>query len=93
LDKKYDELRASAAGAAQPNLNVGKIKETMIPLPPLAEQRRIVTIVDQLMALCDELSAKLNQAQGAGEIMMEAIVKQLLVLTSTAPASKTACQA
>ena len=51
--KIYEEIRSIAEGGAQPNLNVGKIKETLIPLPPLAEQHRIVAKVDQLMALCD----------------------------------------
>ena len=53
--KIYDEIRLLAEGAAQPNLNVGKIKETLVPLPPLSEQHRIVAKIDQLMARCDEL--------------------------------------
>lgn len=77
LKKKYEELREMAAGGAQPNLNVGKIKETLIPLPPLAEQRRIVAKVDQLMALCDELEAKLRQAQAHSAKLMTATVQHL----------------
>ena len=61
--KIYDEIRALAEGAAQPNLNVGKIKETLIPLPPLAEQRRIVAKVDQLMELCDRLDEQIEAAK------------------------------
>ena len=38
----YERLRSKAAGSNQPNLNLGKIKETMIPLPPVKEQERIV---------------------------------------------------
>lgn len=55
--KNYEKLRALAAGGAQPNLNVGKIKTTLVPLPPLAEQKRIVKKVDELMGLCDRLSS------------------------------------
>ena len=57
FEKQYEELRSLAAGGAQPNLNVRKIKETLVPLPPLAEQKRIVAKVDELMALCDTLEA------------------------------------
>ncbi|MFG0723992.1 restriction endonuclease subunit S [Pseudomonas sp. GLN_6] len=74
--KSYDDLRMLAAGGAQPNLNLGKIKETVIPLPPLAEQHRIVAKVDQLMALCDQLKARLNQARQVHEQLACALVEQ-----------------
>ncbi len=79
FEKKYDELRALAAGGAQPNLNVRKIKETLIPLPPLEEQKRIVAKVDQLMALCDELEAKLIQSQTNSEKLIDVSVRQVLM--------------
>ncbi|BAZ00152.1 restriction modification system DNA specificity domain protein [Tolypothrix tenuis PCC 7101] len=78
FEKKYDELRELSAGGAQPNLNVGKIKETLIPLPPLAEQKRIVAKVDRLMSLCDTLEAKLKQGRDSSEKLMEVAAKQVL---------------
>ncbi len=48
-------FNAQGAGAAQPNISKEKIVNTLAPLPPLAEQRRIVAKIDQLMARCDEL--------------------------------------
>jgi type I restriction enzyme S subunit len=78
FEQKYDELRSLAAGGAQPNLNVGKIKETLIPLPPLAEQKCIVEKVEHLMGLCDELDAKLRKEREDSEKLMEAVVKGLL---------------
>lgn len=50
----YDALRQKASGTNQSNLNLQKIKETLIPLPPLAEQQRIVS---RLRELLDELPA------------------------------------
>jgi type I restriction enzyme S subunit len=76
--KAYAELRSHAAGGAQPNLNVGKISNTVLALPPLAEQHRIVAKVDQLMALCDSLKANLNQAQTTQLHLTDAIVEQAL---------------
>jgi type I restriction enzyme, S subunit len=78
LLKNYDEVRSLSAGGAQPNLNVQKIKEILVPLPPLAEQHRIVAKVDQLMALCDELEAKLKQAQAGSGKLAAAMVQSLL---------------
>jgi type I restriction enzyme S subunit len=74
--KSYDDIRLLAAGGAQPNLNVGKIKDTVIPLPPLAEQHRIVAKLDQLMALCDQLKTQLSQARQLNEQLASTLVEQ-----------------
>ncbi|QHF42399.1 hypothetical protein PspS35_00855 [Pseudomonas sp. S35] len=59
IQKSYEELRSLAEGGAQPNLNIGKLANTLIPIPPLAEQRRIVAKVDELMSMCECLKASL----------------------------------
>ncbi|MFB0690281.1 restriction endonuclease subunit S [Agrobacterium pusense] len=41
----------------QANVSGSALKNMLIPLPPLAEQHRIVAKVDELMALCDKLEA------------------------------------
>jgi len=53
-------------GTAQKGIYLGKLGEMLIALPPLAEQRRIVAKIDELMARCDELEklrGNLNQKQ------------------------------
>lgn len=63
--------KAQAASATnkttQPNVGLKSIQEFLVPLPPLAEQSRIVTRVEALMRLCDALEAKgqLEAAQHA----------------------------
>ena len=51
LIKRFDN------GTAQPNLGAGDLAKFVVPLPPLAEQSRIVTRVEELMRVCDALEA------------------------------------
>ena len=51
--KQFMEM---GAGGAQPNISKEKIVQTLFPLPPLAEQKRIVTKLDQLLSLCDSMA-------------------------------------
>ncbi len=58
-------------------VNQGHISECEIPLPPLAEQRRIVAKVDQLMALVDQLEAQLAASRATAANLLEALVAEL----------------
>lgn len=49
----------------QANFNGTKLKDVSVPTPDVEEQMRIVTRVDELMALCDHLEAKLRRADDA----------------------------
>lgn len=51
---------------------------TPLPLPPAEEQHRIVQKVDELMALCDQLKERLNQASETRCQLAEAVVKGAL---------------
>ena len=48
-------LNQYATATAQPGLAVSNIIEVLIPLPPLAEQRRIVAKIEELLPLCEKL--------------------------------------
>jgi len=78
FEKIYDEIRELAAGGAQPNLNLSKVKETLLPLPPLAEQHRIVAKVDELMALCDQLKARITEANKLQQKLADVVVEQAI---------------
>ncbi|MCF5892575.1 restriction endonuclease subunit S [Aeromonas veronii] len=49
-----------------------------IPLPPLAEQQRIVAKVDELMALCDQLKSRLQTSQQTQLVLSDALVDDAL---------------
>jgi type I restriction enzyme S subunit len=56
------------AGSSKQTTNLASINMTQLrtcafPVPPLAEQHRIVAKVDELMALCDQLKAQLAEAR------------------------------
>ncbi|MGT2471674.1 restriction endonuclease subunit S [Paraburkholderia terrae] len=78
FEKIYDEIREQAAGGAQPNLNVGKVKSTLIPIPPLSEQARIVDRVEELRCLCADLRARLTARRTCQARFAETLVGQVV---------------
>jgi type I restriction enzyme S subunit len=76
------QLQRFDNGTAQPNLASASVKQYLVPLPPLAEQRRIVAKVDELMALCDRLEASLAETEADSRRLLEAVLHQALEPTA-----------
>lgn len=53
--RKLASRKTLGKGASQGNLNLVFIREFVVPIPPLAEQQRIVDRVNDLLAMCDAL--------------------------------------
>jgi type I restriction enzyme, S subunit len=68
------------------SLSVGKIRQIEIPLPPLAEQRRIVAKVDQLMALVDALETQLAASRATAANLLSALVAELTSVSANGAA-------
>ncbi|MGA3265982.1 MAG: restriction endonuclease subunit S, partial [Verrucomicrobiota bacterium] len=62
----FEKAWASTTGSAQPTVPLRAIRELPIPVPPLAEQRRIVAELDALQAEVDAL--KRLQAETTAEL-------------------------
>lgn len=60
------QLRMQLVGM-QPNFGSTHLNKVVFPLPPLAEQHRIVAKVDELMTLCDQLENQHSNAIVAHE--------------------------
>ena len=62
LMENYEETRKAAAGGNQPNLNLNKVREIPVLVPPLTEQHEIVRRVEQLFAYADTIEKQVNSA-------------------------------
>lgn len=59
------------------NINTTELSNLVLPLPPVAEQRRIAAKVDQLMALVDELETQVAASRGAAADLLSALVAEV----------------
>ena len=55
LGRKLASRKTLGKGASQGNLNLIFIREFVLPIPPLAEQKRIVDRANELLVVCDGL--------------------------------------
>ena len=70
-------MLSSRVVTAEPNISLTDTREFVVPVPPLAEQHRIVAKVDQLMALVDQLEAQLADSRTIATSLMNAMVAEL----------------
>lgn len=72
----YECVEAAKSGMAvmQMNISQDKLRAVPIPLPPLAEQKRIVARVDELMVLCDQLETSLTTADDTRRRLLDALL-------------------
>jgi type I restriction enzyme S subunit len=77
FSRSYYADRATGVSPSMKNVTRDVILDLPIPLPPLAEQHRIVAKVDELMALCDQLESARQERQQGRERLMTATLQRL----------------
>lgn len=71
------QLLKFAPATAQKNINLTILSDVVIPVPPVAEQHRIVSKVDELMSLCDELEERIQREADYAKHLMEAVLSHV----------------
>ncbi len=75
---KYAKGNISSKGGSAGNFNLGRIRSFLIPLPPLAEQERIIQKVEELMQYCNELEASIKQSETLNEKLLQQVLREAL---------------
>lgn len=76
IDPEHENALVSGS-TKQVELNTSTVIAIPIPLPPIAEQHRIVAKLDELMALCDTLEQQQEDSIQAHETLVEVLLEAL----------------
>lgn len=74
----YAQSQKFTQGISNYDLGLTRMVKILMTLPPLSEQKRIVSKVTELLSLCDALEAKLTQAESASTQLLSAAVHHLI---------------
>jgi len=63
-------------GVSREGLSIGKLGQFVIPFPPIDEQHRIVSKVDELMKICDQLKSRINRANQVQKLIADVLIEE-----------------
>ena len=73
---QYDATRRIGSGNNQPALNKSRVQEIPFPLPPLAEQQRIVAEVERRLSVVQQTETAVETSLKRAERLRQSILKQ-----------------
>ncbi len=73
---QYQETRQIGSGNNQPALNKSRVQEILFPLPPMAEQTRIVAEVERRLSVIQQTEATVEASLARAERLRQSILKQ-----------------
>jgi type I restriction enzyme, S subunit len=77
FSREYYASNASGTSSSMKNISREVMNNLPIPLPPLAEQRRIVEKIDRLMGMCDRLERSIESGKGKQTDLLNALMSQV----------------
>lgn len=75
--RQYLRSHASGTSGTMPKINQKTLTSLPIPIPPIEEQRRIVTNISRLFVLCDTLVQKIEAAENKQRDLLNAVIAQV----------------
>jgi type I restriction enzyme S subunit len=76
VQKSLDNIYGG--GVSQGNLNVNQVRGFKLPIPPKEEQFRIITKTNKLMAICDQLKARIIAANKLQQKLADVVIEQAI---------------
>lgn len=75
LNNKYKEMMV---GFNSPSITNEQFEQTLIPLPPLGEQNRIIQKLEELIQYCNDLEATIKQCESQNEKLLQQVLREAL---------------
>ncbi len=68
-------VAAKTGGSASPHVNVGDIKEFVVPIPSISEQKKMLEQIESRLSVCDSIEKTVDTALQQAEAMRQSILK------------------
>jgi type I restriction enzyme S subunit len=76
LLKNYNDIRMLSSGGVQPNLNLGIVKKTQLPFPPIEQHHHIVQEIESRLSVADKMEDSIVQSLLQAEALRQSILKK-----------------
>ena len=86
---QYDSTRRIGSGNNQPALNKSRVQLITLPVPPLAEQHRIVAEVERHLSVIQNAEAVVDTSLKRAERLRQSILKQAFLRAARSSGSRT----
>jgi type I restriction enzyme S subunit len=76
FNREYFRKNAKGAQKSMPKINQSVVSHTLVPLPPLAEQRLIVARVEKLLGMVDLLESQVRDRKEQSDMLLQSVLRE-----------------